>query len=742
MHLTATVRPDLQSIIGEIEIHGEGVRLEDVLSMLPQPEDESTAWRTWPAAPETGWVHITPLGKGHHAFYAILPRRYGASGMVPGKGLFVNGLWHPQPMRGGAIEPVRWDVEVTLPEGSVGALNSTTGAGVLRWQGQADRLSLAVIPGGEIHQVPLEAGELVVVDASVDHARDARLAAVLEESWPGPQPPQAVVVITPSRRRLSRPGAGLLFLSDRTFRVSAGMWHYHVPAVREGLLAATLPIEERWQRELVASTIAQSLYSQPTPAEVLGWLSWIPQIDDLLYDGQLPFFSEIFAETWPGDPLADDLQEILDRQVPGGALAYRIDAVYGAGTTARLSAARLSGASMADACAAVGVAAAALEDWKDWRPPAELSIDVAPAGLEWAVTITREADEDAPIDPVTVVIDGVSHTVLMGPGPDTIVLRHPSRPRSATVDPDHVLLQTDRADDRWPNRWTTTLAFFPYELTVRQGRISAFASVSLRKQYDTRWRYSLGLYTDPENLIGSRLTATRYLGPLLDRRYRALRLWGGVGGAVLDPDFRPTLQGAAVVEALTGIAWDTRPHSAMATRGHRLSASTSIGGATSGASGWASGQLAATGLLPLSGRLTLAGRAKRGLASGTLAHRQLPLGGSGAVAALPADAIIGTQRAIGSAELRWVPLKLASVPLPLLWVSDVQLSGGIDAGVVGNGQETWQAVGWSAGVAVVADILGASPNLGGIWLAGPLWSDPSGLADPVPEIYVRISQTF
>jgi hypothetical protein len=48
-------------------------------------------------------------------FTAHLPRRYGAAGLVPGRGLFVNGLWHPQPTRDGAPVQAQWQASLHLP---------------------------------------------------------------------------------------------------------------------------------------------------------------------------------------------------------------------------------------------------------------------------------------------------------------------------------------------------------------------------------------------------------------------------------------------------------------------------------------------------------------------------------------------------------------------------------------------------------------------------------------------------
>ena len=746
--LTATIRDDLQTITGEMTMEdGEGLRFIDTLAMLPAPQTDQIALRTWPRGPEEGWLEMDSREDGEMSFYAILPRRYGASGLVPGHGLFLNGLWHPQPVRGSAPEDVLWDVTLTLPDGAVGTLNGTYGTGELHWRGQAERLSISAIPGGEIRHMPLEAGELVVVDKRARPRLDERLTKVLEDSWPGPMAPDALVVITPSMRRLSRPGPDVLFLSDRAFRATGGLWKYHVPAVRLGLLSAALPVEESWRRHLIAAAISERMYKEPTPEELLGWFSWIPQIDDLLYDGQMPFFSEIFNETWPGDPLADDLQEILDRRIPARALVHRIDAIYGAGSALRLANVLLAGRSMHEATIAAGVPPITLENWLPWLPPGELSVEVesvpgtSPEDETWRITVDRQADDHAPIEPVVVVIDEVERSLLLGPGSDRAVIDQPYAPGSVHLDPDRDLLQANRSDDHWPERWTAVVSFFPYELNVRQGRISAYANVGLRRRYDTLWRYDLGLYTDVENLVGTRLSTTRYFGPLVDRRYRVFRVWGGVGGAMLNANYRPLTGGQAVVEGFVGTAWDTRERITLARSGHRISATASAGLVPGSEEHWSATGLQLLAQTPLAGRLVAVGRIKGGLASGDIEHRLLSLGGSGGVQGLPAAAMIGNDRVVASSELRWLAIHNASVPLALGWASDMQISGGVDVGTASRDETRSSALGWSAGLAFVADIVGADPNFGGIWLAGPLVVDPETLDEGL-QVYVRISQPF
>jgi hypothetical protein len=127
-------------------------------------------------------------------------------------------------------------------------------------------------------------------------------------------------------------------------------------------------------------------------------------------------------------------------------------------------------------------------------------------------------------------------------------------------------------------------------------------------------------------------------------------------------------------------------------------------------------------------------------------HRLLTLGGSGDVQGLPAQALVADRLLSGGVELRVEPVRFASVPLPLMWLSDVQLSAGLDAGVAreaGAAGARASALGWSGGLAVVADVLGARPSLLGLWVAGPIRVAPASLDQaPGPELYLRIDSSY
>lgn len=745
VELQATVDRSLSIVTGTVRADPAlGLGWADALSRLPDPTDDLTRRRTWPGAPERGAVSIEPDAARPDTwrFRALLPRRYGASGRVPRVGLFANGLWHPQPVRGGALPVLDWDATVTLPEGRLGALNNSAGAGVLRWTGRAERLSLTVLDRGHLSELRIGDSQLTVLETGPERPRwRERLAGLFAEAWPALPATHLVVVEAPLYRRMARAGPGQLFLSDHALRLTGGLWHLHAAAVRRAMLAAALPIEDPWARGLAADAIAHEI--KPMDArELLGVFAWIPQIDEMLYDGNLPYYSEVFDEAHPVDRLSDDLAELLAPSGPTAAAARKIDARLGGGASRALAWRLLQGDTLEEAAEAIGLSP---QDLADWRAPCgevdlKLQVD-PPANPEgtWTVTVRREAPADAPPDLVTVKIDDQMKRWDAPRGPGQAAWTSPVRPDHVALDPDGLNHQQSRLGDTWPARWTTTLAAWIYQLDLNDGRPSGFADISFRRQYDTRFVWGLSLDTDAVNLASLQVYGQTYLGPLLDRRARPLRLGFALGPALLDPDYSPT---ATATLSLDGLAWlvhETRNDPVLPQRGHRLRLSAGGGATPSGDAGWASAGLGGVLLTPVGGRLVLANRASVALAESALEHRQLGVGLSGVA---PGSAL-GDRNGSVETELRWQVMRNGSVPFGPVWLSDVQLSAGLEAGGLHTNSGWIGAAGWTGGLATVWDIFGARPTLMGVWAAQPVvWSAPSLAPTAWPQAALRFEQAF
>ncbi len=747
VRVIATVQPDLQTIEGKILVpHHADLRLIDALSRVPKPASDQAAQRTWPAAPETGWVKLrAPRPDGYQPFRSIIPRRWGASGMAPKHGLFINGLWHPQPVLSDRIPVTRWEVEIRAPPGAIVVLNSAVGEGVVRWKGMADRLSLAVVPKGRARRLDVPGQHLILVDHGPHRRkRDARLSKVIPTPWPLEGGEPIVVVQAPMYRRLFRHGPGMIFLSHRATRLTGKLWRHHISAIRRGLLSAGTLSPDPWARELAAHHFADSLPPGPTASQTLNYLAWIPGIDALLYDGSLPFASELMGETWPSDPVRDDLLEMIEDVVPSQVASRKLTGLFGWEKVSILAKSIAKGQALDDAARSAKIPLDVLAQWRTPAPPQNLSLTRRPVpGGGRTITITRETGKDAPPEPIPFRVDGVDRTWLAGAGPGSEGVEIPVTPRRVVLDPGGDVLQTRRDDDGWPPRWTPTFFAGISELSLNQARPTASAFASLRRQYGTRWVYGMNLGTDPRNLLSGSLTVSRAFGPLKDRRSRSYRIWMSTGASILDPHFRPTKGGRSALDSWVGGSWDTRGGWPLPQRGHRIAAYAGAGWVPSSDQRWGAGYTYGSGLLPLTSWAVVAGRAGGGMAVGGVEHRQIPLGGTGGVQGLSHNAVLGQAALASSVELRTLPLRHASVPLPLAWGSHLQISGGLDAGVAWHRGNQIRSVGWAAGLAGVADLLGARPTLGGIWIARAIPAWTSGVeVDSWPQLYLRFRQPF
>ena len=162
---------------------------------------------------------------------------------------------------------------------------------------------------------------------------------------------------------------------------------------------------------------------------------------------------------------------------------------------------------------------------------------------------------------------------------------------------------------------------------------------------------------------------------------------------------------------------------------------------------WGAWRSGGVGLVSRHPRLVFASRFGAALAYGAVEHRLLDLGGLSALVSVPAGTFVGNARAFVSMESRLVALDRASIALPFVWLEQIQISGGLEGGFLGYGQEisAWQedaqwGLGATAGITVVADVLGVREGLIGLTLGVPVLYDPP--VDPLPTALVRWTQAY
>ena len=703
---------------------------------LALPSGDLDTQRTGPGRPDGGAQTAEPGPDGLRVT-TRLPRRYGDTASLPHQGLWSNGTWLPAT---GSPEP--WTASLQLPAGTVGVLNGTVrpadSDALLTWTGVADRLALAVLPArrAPITRVAANVGEITFVGLAAQRPNvQKQVLALVEQDWPFADPPRIVVVSDRDRQRLATAGPGVVYLSDRAFRLSPGLARFHWPAVRRALYAAALGELPAWDASFLATLVAEG---RPAPSvdRALGWASWNPIIDELLTDGTLPFYSDTFNEARPDPP--DPLLALAGARAPREAALQLLD-LLGADrakllVTEALAQRGAAGGPVRAAAAALGVDGGGMAGWG------------APADPEQDYRIEVEGGRPARVqragggaaEPVVVEADGTRSVWLAPAGPSTVPL--PPQTLQAAVDPDAHAADSTRHNNRGPPRWHTIATGWVTDISPSQDSFTAWANLAFRRQGDTQNLFLVGARHDPQDLLSLSVGYVRSFGPLVDRRSRQHRVYVTAGPSLLDGAYKNTASGEYVVGAAMAYSFDSRAADTHAMSGRRLSFGAGGGTRIGVDEQWASAGASWVELVPLHPRHVVALRTRAGWASGEVEHRLLPLGGADAVRSVGETEVIGNQRLVANVEYRWAMFRDASIPLPLAWLTELQVVPGFDAGVVWVDGEALPttATGATIGLYWIVDIFGARPTLVGTSAAFPI----SPTSSPVPQVYFSFDHAF
>lgn len=774
IRIEATVDPSLQRVTGTMELP-EQLELLDPLSLLPEPGDDLQLLRTYPGAPSTGEV-VWHRDGDHLTFEATLPRRYGALGATRRHGLFANGGWYPQPTDGEAMPIATWDVVVHLPEGTTGALGDAVGTGTLAWHGQGERASLAVLPRGQLtrlegphHDVTLltRAAPRPGLLRALERSLQQLPASVAHGPLVGdPDDQQAVfdglliqgaVVQTPQRRRLVRHGPGLAYLSDRAFRLSPGLGFVHRDAVDRGLLAAWVDDPDPFERELAAEAMGQVhelSVGGPNTGRLLRTFRWLPQVNSLLASRRTPFYSEILEQTHPGDPVLDDLVEVVDPYTSGRVVIAQLDDRYGQGTGRCVGYGLATGRELSQVATACSVDPAWLEGWRAPYPAQDYVLTVEPD----QITIDRQAPEGAQPEAVGLRIDRHTQTLLLSPGVHTLPLAQP--PSSVSLDPRRHTQQLSRSGDGWPPRYDLTFSAWLTTINLSEVQVFGIGSATLRRLYDTHNLWIGSISNSASDLVAINLSYLRKEGPLLDGLRRPHRLRLKAGASLLDSSFAETNGLQIALDTRASWTHDTRVSGDFPLRGHRITAAIGGGHIPGTDDVWGNASLSALGIASLHPRHAVAAHGSLAAARSALPHRLLTLGGASRMRSIP---ILGacegdddedptqcnqltSERAVARLEYRAAPARGWSVPLLLAWGTELQLTAGLEGTVARtiDGQGVW-ATGLTAGALGLGDVLGAESSGVGVTAAWPVaWSPllTEIQGGPIPELYLRFTQAF
>jgi hypothetical protein len=735
-------------------IHGTvcGAGPEDWLNPLadlPWPTDDLLWPRTAPGRQDRGEMTWEAAGEDCITFQTRLPERYGAMGGLAGRGLWANGGWYPQPVQGDSAPPVTWRVELAGPEGAVLVVNDAVGQGAVQWTGRSFRVAIAVLAEATFTVLEEEGLQTVLVSEG-QQARplEAELARLAQAAWTLDQPGRVVVVVSPLYRRLVRAGPGVLYVSELAFRVSPSLFRYHRAPVAQGLLEAALPLDDPWHRAFAAEPLGQVAADKVNDAErprLLARLG-LPPAHTLLYDGRTLFLSDVFGEALQSDPLSDDLLERYRPRVPGPLVARWVQSLAGEAAAGGIAHDLLGGTSLPEAFVAQGLDGELAVAWQSPMAAQDLILAVDP-GAEPRLWMERRAGEDAAPVPVVVDVDGEREVWLTGSGPDWRIQAYDEKVRRVWLDPDRQLPQANRANDRWPRGVSLIPGIYLGGIHLTERRFEGVAWTTIRRPYNTHRMGQVVVAHDARSLVSMEALGVRYVGPLRDRMRREHLIWLSGGGGVLDLDYRPTEQSLFHVDLGAGYAWDTRVTPYFPEKGRRLWIDGGGGMVPESDSFWLRGRLGARGVRAVHPRHAVAGSTSVGWMRGNLEHRMLGMGGSGGLHSVPSSEVLGRRRAAVAGEYRVLAGRNLSLHVPFWWVTDVQLSAGVEAGWLDSGElldpmEGVLGVGGTFGISVVADTLGIRPALGGITFSRLLWQEPVFYADPQVLVMLRISQLF
>lgn len=729
--------PDLRTVRGTLRVEGlDGAEVIAALPHLPGPGDDLVALRTFPESPDRGRAMVEPVAPGLWSFETRLPRRFGDVGATR-RGLFANGWWTPAVRVDGRLALARWEVDLTVPDGVIAAVGGAWGLGRVRWAGEGERASLAAVRRPVITPLADQAALLTPGRPRRRLVRELRHALAVAEAPAGGW--RGVVAEAPLRRRLARGGVGQAYVSDRAYRLTGPLARYHRVGVARGVLRGLTPVADPFARDLAAAGLVAEYAGAlrgPSARRLLGWFSWLPTIDAILFEGTLPFHADVLEAAWPGDPVRDDLVEVFAPHVPGTAAHAQLVDGYGEAAALALGRGLRAGRSPEEAAAASGVPGALLAGWSRAMPAEDYALDVDGE----AIRVRRDAPPEAPGEVLVVRVGEAREVVHVGPGPGAWTL-----PRggagSIVLDPGRHTGQADRVGDAWPERFRITATGGVSTINLSDGWVAAGVAVALRRSGDNRNSGYLSLATGRDAWADATLAYTRRFGPPLSGLSRAHRVTLSASTALLnqrfaDADDRPIIASGALTWS-----WTDRQGGLFPMRGWRAFASVGGGAAPGTPDGWISARANLTRLVPLHPRLVVAARLSAAAADSGVRGRLLSLGGPASMRSLPYGAQFGTTRLSAAVEVRGVPIRDASVPLGFGWGSELQLTAGLEAGRIDGPEGTAEVVGLTLGAAGVAETVGADPFLSGVTLAWPVWW--RGLAAARgPEVYLRWDQEF
>ncbi len=706
--IRAAVSDDLRVVRGTLETRElTDVVWRNALVDLPRAKGDLDGSRMWPGHADQGELTWTQSGDTL-TFEARLPHRFGDIGWSQ-RGLFANGAWYPVALVDGALPIVDWDVELEVPPGIVGVVGNVAAPGVVRWTGHGERASLAALRHAHLTLHHDEGHSVVVLTRRKPRRALTRTLAdqltvmnVEGVTWEG------VVVETPLRLDLVRPGLGVAYLSDLAYEVFPGFARLHAADVAEGLAASFAPSSDPLTRAVTGAAMGfrqRVAIGAEKQRQKLTRIRWLSIVDNALRAADMRFQDTILQEPAPMRPVHDDLVDRFNPHIPGAVALGQVRARVGDEAAIEMGLALARGSTLQEATCDAGYPGDPHAAWAGLYLPRDYAV-LAHRGV---VTVTREAAADTPGEVVELDVDGERRLWETPAGPAELVLEGEGI-KKVVVDPDLQVGQTTRNNDRIPQPVYAVAGVLLGRVDFLQEFVEAELNFTLRRAADTHNTFMLGAFSNQRDRIGAITGWTALVGRPTLRTVREHGLSLQLEFTVLNPLFDAGEENRTSVGGRFIWTWDNRESALFPRKGASVRLALLGGGAPEGGNAYAQATAKATATFAPHPRVVLAGRAMVGFAAADASTRRLMFGGPDGVRAIPDQLVQPNAQGILSLEIRPVLFDHAHVPLGVGTMSTMYAFAGLDVGAASLAGLPALALGANVGVGTVFSVLGITPG--------------------------------
>lgn len=707
-----------------------------------------------------------------------VPERYGAFSRHASQ-LVLAGGWYPYLK---SAERPKNSLKLTLPPGYRAIRNE---------EEHAFQVPLLVVPA-TVKPRALDDGRLWLwardhdSQQTKDLARTMRAALLFMEEEGGPLPtPEKpwVVLVHALRHELAVSTEGPTIVSDLAFRmapVERFLRFHRFPLIRGFYASALVRSEARPTAEATAAWLAdryvRSRHGRAEDAfDVLGFWSFIPAVDLLLYAPDVPFETAYFRKVDETDPLTPNLLDYPSSSGHGRVLFEKLLDRIGQQRTDAVFQRVLAGATLEEAIRS-DLAESTGDFLAAWlRPYPNVRYKLRSWSFDQGVAraeIEREGEIVA--EPVEVRFeddDGnerfvFSETTTAAVRVVTATLAAPLDfveldPRSRLIETASEDTPSPRLDNRSRARWKVLLNNWNIAVGATGGTLDTALDVGFAKEYDVKLRHAVRADYDP-GAIGVSARSTYSFGKNVTRSRLLQSIGAQLEGAYLRPEFGDSEEGAFAVAGRLSYAFDDRQTLWAAEPGSSFSASLEyshvFGQVLEELAGQAPRAVSQDALsltaryvrgFRFDGAHQLTFRASAGafLFGDPRTQILFRAGGRANLRGYEVDAVLSEVRAIGSVEWQHPLLAEASENgFFLWWVTGMDGAFYADAAVVADELSALDKSVFLAdvgyGVRLYLQYFGVRPGVMSVDLAFPLF-DVQGRRDfGPPAVYLDFSQSF